>query len=156
MSSQRSVKLPCRYTWLLAHWIYLSPVTLGGWRTPRGSNPVLEGSAGAEGAAGPWMPLVPPCPALRNPGSGTAPGLGQGSWKENVPCSQRSRESLEYCTARVCRGNTMGLGETPQKAIVPQPPMPRPRAGELLQRNLPSAETYCHSISETAKSHQII
>lgn len=42
LCSQRSVKLPCRDTWLLAqHLIYLSPVILLRWRTLRASNPFL-------------------------------------------------------------------------------------------------------------------
>lgn len=103
LCSQRSVKLPHRDTWLLAqHLIYLSPVILLRRRTPRASNPFLGRQCWCWSSC--WYLArvndLGPHPRVQLsgiPGSGTAPGAwpwasaAHRSWKENVPCPQRSR-----------------------------------------------------------------
>lgn len=116
LCSQRPIKLPCRHTWLLAHWIYLSPVTLWGWGTPRGSNPDLEGSAGAEGAAGPWMSLVPPCPALRNPGSGAAP-VARRAERKTCPAHKGAESHLNTTLLRFAGGTPWAWGKHHKKQL---------------------------------------
>lgn len=98
LCSQRSGKLPCRDTWLLAHLIYFSPVILLRWRTLRASNPFLGMQWWCWSSC--WylacMTDLGPHPSVQLsgiPGSCTAPGAWPWELKGKYVLSTKEQKS---------------------------------------------------------------
>lgn len=117
----RSVKLPHRDTWLLAHLIHFSPVILRRWRTSRAPTPCPGRQC--------WCWISAVSGSVNDLGARSARirhsswSLAMGADSKMCPAHRGAQGSLQLCTADVW-GWTPGTGETLENEIIPEPPVP--------------------------------
>lgn len=148
----RSVKLPHRDTWLLAHLIHFSPVILRRWRTSRAPTPCPGRQCWCWSLCCIWQCEWPWCQECQD--QAQLLELGYGSWQQNVPCPPRSTRVTSTLHCWHLRVNTWHWGN-PGKRNHPWATHAKTSLRAVI-KDLPRAGTCCHSISEAAKSHQIL